>query len=289
MSGVRAATVLALWGAAFRAAAASPDEVLEELAGAGRSAGIRASDAATAARVDLPGPGQASAGSVALLDLLRRGGRPQLVLPVAGDVRGLPPRSPALVPGLDAGAAVVLPDERVVVVPSEGHWRVFALDREGHAPAPPTPASAGAPTLFEAERDLDAAIRTATTQLTRLDVARDAAGVRARIADAMRAGAVDVPHGSGPSHRHGSTLLAKVVSLEALLEVAADHQTTAATRHQLATWDDALRPLASAVRFGRLAAVNELVDVLSPVRRTTAAHPDRQRVVADRERGDRAD
>lgn len=283
MSGVRAATVLALWGAAFRASAASPDEVLGQLAGSGRTAGVRAADAVTAERVDLPGPGQASAGSVAVLDLLRRGGRPQLILPVAGDVRGLPPRSPALVPALDAEAAVVLPDERVVVVPVDGHWRVFALDRDGD-PTAAAPTPAGAPTLFEAERDLDSAIRTATLQLNRLDVARDAAGVRDRIADAMRAGAVDVPHGSGPSHRHGSMLLAKVVSLEALLEAAAQHQTTASTRHQLATLDDALRPLASAVRFGRLAAVTELVDVLS-LAQQTAGPP----LAADTERGDRAD
>ncbi len=263
MSGVRAATVLALWGAAYRAAAAAPDEVLDEIAGAGRTAGVRAADAATADRTGLPGPGEAGAGTVALLDLLRRGGRPQLVLPVAGDVRGLPPRSPALVPALDAGAAVVLADQQVAVVPDDGHWRVFGLDRADAVAEPAVQPPSGSPSLFEAERDLDAAIRSATLQLTRLDVARDADGVRERIADSMRAGAVSVPRGSGPSHRHGSMLLAKVVSLEALLHVAADHQTAAATRHQLATLDDALRPLASAVRFGRLAAVNELIGVLS--------------------------
>jgi hypothetical protein len=263
MSGLRAATVLALWGAAFRAAAATPDEVLSEISGTGRTAGVRAADAATAARMGLPGPGEAGAGTVALLDLLRRGGRPQLLLPVAGDVRGLPPRSPALVPALDAGAAVVLADQQVAVVPGEGHWRVYPVHRDERAPEPSTPPPSGSPTLFEAERDLDAAIRTATLQLTRLDVARDAQGVRDRIADLMRAGAVSVPRGTGPAHRHGSMLLAKVVSLEALLQVAAAHQTAAATRHQLASLDDALRPLASAVRFGRLAAVNELIEVLS--------------------------
>lgn len=283
MSGVRAATVLALWGAAYRAAAVPPDTVLAELASAGRSAGVRAADTATADRVDLPGPGQASTGTVSLLDLLRRGGRPQLILPVAGDVRGLPPKSPALVPALDAGAAVVLPCERVVVVPVESHWRVYPRDDGVEVPAVPDPV--GAPTLFDAERDLDAAIRTATSRLTRLDVARDAAGVRDRIADEMRALAVDVPPGSGPGHRHGSMLLAKVASLEALLRVAADHRTTATTRHELGSLDDALRPLASAVRFGRLAAVNELVDVLSL--NQSAAPVGRDRLRADQERGDR--
>jgi hypothetical protein len=277
MSGVRAATVLALWGAAFRTGTAAPDEVLAEIAGTGRTAGVRAADAVTAERTGLPGPGEAGTGTVALLDLLRRGGRPQLVLPVAGDVRGLPPRSPALVPALDAGAAVVLAERQVVVIPDDGHWRVFPVDRPGAPAEPAVAAPSGAPTLFEAERDLDAAIRTATLQLTRLDVARDAEGVRDRIADEMRAGAVSVPRGSGPSHRHGSMLLAKVVSLEALLHVAGGHQTSAATRHQLASLDDALRPLASAVRFGRLAAVNELVDVLGAARPVETAPPVRGR------------
>ena len=285
MPGVRAATVLALWGAAYRCGAASPDEVLEQLAGAGRSAGVRAADSATADRVGLPGPGEANTGSIALLELLRRGGTPRLVLPVAGDVRGLPPSSPALLPALDAGAAVVLPSQRIAVSPSEGHWRVFGVLKDASNPLPAAPEP---PKLFDAERDLDAAIRAATAQLVRLDVARGADGVREKIAHEMRQAAITVPSGWSRAQRHGARLLAKVVSLEALLQVAAAHDTAAVTRHQLASMDDALRPLAAAVRFGRLAAVAELVDDLTLACRPAADQAaDRRWAVAERDHGDR--
>ncbi len=93
--------------------------------GAGRTAGVRAADTATADRVDLPGPGEAGAGTVALLDLLRRGGRPQLMLPVAGDVRGLPPGRPHWCRPWTPAPRWSCPIEQVVVVPDEGHWRVY--------------------------------------------------------------------------------------------------------------------------------------------------------------------
>ncbi len=278
MSEVRAATVLALWGAAYRAGLAAPDTVLEHLSGAGRSAGVRAADTPSAQRAGLPGPGEASTGSMALLELLRRGGRPRLLLPIAGDVRGFPPGSPALVPALDAGAAVVLPLNHIAVVPADGHWRVFEL------PAGGLPAL---PTLFDAERDLDAAITAATGQLSRMNVARGANGARERIAELMQSGAVTVPTGTSKAHRHGSMLLAKVVSLEALLGVAAGHQTAAVSRYELASVDDALRPLADAVRAGRLAAVGELIDDIEASSVGTGPRDSSPtRVTAERDHGD---
>ncbi len=259
MSGIRAATLLAVWGAAHRSGVAGADQVLGQLASAGRTAGVRAADAGTAQRIDIPGPGQAGAGTIALLELTRRGGLPQLVLPVPGDLRGLPPQSPCLVAALDAAAAVLLPDLQIAVVPGEGHWRVFGAPGLVDL----VPKASGGPSLFEAEVELDRAIRDATARLTRLDVARESAEVRAKVAAAMRDGAVDLPSGSGRGHRHGSAMLAKVVSLEALLQVAGSHETAAVSRFELASVDDALRPLAHAVRMGRLAAVTELVAEIS--------------------------
>ena len=196
MSAVRAATALALWGAAHAGAGASPDEVLAALAASGPTAGVRAADATTADSTGLPGPGEASANSLALLRLFRAGGVPRLMLPVPGDVRGLPPRSAALVPALDAGAAVVLPAGRLAVIPENGHWRVFGLSE---TPAPlPEPAG-----LLDVERDLDAAIRQATARLTTLDVARGGQNARSRIATLMRDAAIPMPrrHVEGTSAR----------------------------------------------------------------------------------------
>jgi hypothetical protein len=255
MSAVRAATALALWGAAHAGGTASPDEVLSALAGCGPTAGVRAADPATAARTRLPGPGEASASAMALLQLFRTGGRPRLLLPVPGDVRGLPPRSAALVPALDAGAAVVLPRAPLAVIPENGHWRVFALTEPA---TPPTVTG----DLLDVERDLDAAIRQATARLTSLDVARGGQDARSRIAAHMRDAVTPMPPGSARGLRHASALLAKVISLEALLQVAAGQPTAAVSRYELAAVDDALRPLMAAVRAGRLAAVESAIDEL---------------------------
>lgn len=274
MSGIRAATVLAIWGAAYRSGAASPDETIARLAEAGRTAGVRAADAPTAARTGLPGPGEAGAGSLALLDLLRRGGRPNLVLPVAGDVRGLPPGGSVVVPALDAGGAVLLPLSRLAIVPGDGHWRVYSTDvngsRSGSGFTPPERTAQPAPhsrpemptgpiSLFDADYELDRAIRAAAAQLTALEVARSSASARSRIAALMLAEEVPVPCGTARLHRHASEMLAKVVSIEALLRVATDHNSAAVTRYELAAVDHALTPLAIAVRNGRLAAVAAMV------------------------------
>ena len=140
MSAVHAATALALWGAAHAGGTASPDEVLSALAGCGPTAGVRAADPTTAARTRLPGPGEASASAMALLQLFRTGGRPRLMLPVPGDVRGLPPRSAALVPALDAGAAVVLPAGTAGGDPGERSLAGVRAGRDAGAAAEPPPA-----------------------------------------------------------------------------------------------------------------------------------------------------
>lgn len=261
MSAIRAATILTVWGAGFRAGTVSADELLSQLSDTGFTAGVRADNPDVADRTGLPGPGSAGSGSIGLLSLLREGGAPALVLPVAGDLRGLPPGSAALVPALDAGAAVILPDSELVIVPSDGVWRVHgpsgsaagsplgpAVERTGtHRPH-----GEHAPSILEAELALDDAIRSATKRLMALDISRDSARVRDQIADRMRADTIPLPLGT---HRSASALLAKVVSLQALLAVAAHYETGAASRYELGAVDDALRPLAAAVRSGRLAAV----------------------------------
>jgi len=256
MSAIRAATVLALWGPAYAAGAVPPDEVISALAQTGFTAGVRAAEEVTAGRHRLPGPGSPGTGTLALLDLFRAGGQCTLVLPVAGDVRGLPPGHRSVVPALDAGAAVVLDSPGVAIVPVDGHWRVFDLG-PGEYPRPQ------AQTVHEAEWAIDRAIVSATARLRSLDIARDSATVRDDLARAMREAAHDSPRGMS---RRSSALLAKVISLEALLEIAGRHQTAAVSRYELGAIDDALRPLAEAVRQGRLAAVSSAAEERSAQR-----------------------
>jgi hypothetical protein len=115
-------------------------------------------------------------------------------------------------------------------------------------------------TLSEANGEIDAAMADATNTLSALDIARGSAQVREHVRRRMLAEAVDIPQGTPNA---ASALLAKVISLEALLAVAAGHETAAVTSRELAVVDDALRPLTTAVRAGRRAAVAAAVRTLS--------------------------
>src|SRR5690349_3936040 len=121
---VRAATTLALWAAAWQGGA-SPDDVLEAIGGADHRAGVRAATDEIARTTGLPGPGSPTAGSAALLPLLRNAGEAQLLLPYPGDLRGLPMSGELTITALDAGAAVTLTAADLAIVPVNGHWRVF--------------------------------------------------------------------------------------------------------------------------------------------------------------------
>ncbi len=274
---VRAATTLALWAAAWQGGA-SADDVLTAVDDAGHRAGVRAANREIAAATGLPAPGESSAGSAALLPMLRAGGPPELLLPRAGDMRGLPPAGPGtgsrggdadlVIAALDAGALVRLPALAVGLVPADGQWRAFACPT-GH---PPTD-------LRQAIEMLDLAIAGATHTLAGLDVARTSPQAREAIRLAMLDAAVDYPPGTPPA---ASALLARSISMQALLEVATGHETAAATSYQVAAVDDALRPLATAVAESRRAAVGAAVGVLRDPdasvrsRRASAAGP-RQR------------
>ena len=247
MSSVHAATTVAVWAAAWQAGC-SPDDVLGAIDGAGHRAGVRAASAEVAESTGLPGPGCPGAGSAALLPLLRDPAV-TLLLPTAGDLRGLPVRGAVVVPALDAGAVVSLPTTGLALVPQDGLWRVY-----------PCSGSHPALALREARTLLDQAVAAATATLVALDVARESAAVHDSIRSLMLAEAVEFPPGSP---RAASELLATVISLEAVLTVAGRHETGAVNSHQLAVVDDALRPLTMAVREGRRAAVAATVHELT--------------------------
>ena len=214
---VRAATTLALWSAAWQGGD-SPDDVLEAIDGADHRAGVRAATDEIAVMTGLPGPGSPTAGSAALLRLLRNAGEAQLLLPYPGDLRGLPISGELTVTALDAGAVVTLTGSSLAVVPVNGHWRVFANTARHPADG-----------LAQAHDRLDDEVARATRNLTTLDVARQATSI----------------------------------SLQALLTVADSHDTATVTSYQMAAVDDALRPLAIAIREARRAAVAAAVSKLS--------------------------
>ncbi|MGY1709712.1 hypothetical protein ACI8AC_09410 [Geodermatophilus sp. SYSU D00758] len=231
----------AAWATAWLAGRTSYDQALDAVG------------ADTAHRVTgLPG----STGAVPLgaaLTALRGLGehRFRLVLPVPGDVRGLP-RVPGLAElALAAGQAAV--GTRLAVVPEAVgpevlQWTVLPLD--GAPPAPPPVEG----TLRAASGALDLAVGDATRTLASLDLARWHPEVPALLAGMGSIGGDQLPQDADPLAR---SLLARARRLGAVLDLAlADAPGGAVTHRQAAARDEALRPLADAVREAVTAAYN---------------------------------
>ncbi|TFV56755.1 hypothetical protein E4P41_15290 [Geodermatophilus sp. DF01-2] len=234
----------AVWATAWLTGRTSYDDALDALVGdsAHRVAGLPCTDEA----VPL---GWA-------LSALRSAGerRFRLVLPVPGDVRGLP-RVPGLSElGLEAGQAAV--GERLALVPEAlgpeaVQWTAF--DLTGVPPVPPPVEG----TLRAVSGVLDLAVGDAARTLVELDLARWHPEVPALLAGLAEAAHVPgMPPGTDPL---AMTLLARAQRLAKVLDLAlTDAPGGAVTHRQAAARDDALRPLAEAVREAITAAFNNI-------------------------------
>ncbi|ABW11671.1 conserved hypothetical protein [Parafrankia sp. EAN1pec] len=187
------------------------------------------------------------------LGALRRAGaeRMRLVLPVPGDVSGLPGPPDVNRDALTAGEALVVigPTPPLVLVPTvivhgpavEGglesvHWRVL---RAGRVPPPP----AG---LRAADHELSVAIRQTTAALVDLDIASARPEVLALLRDR---GEPEPGPGLGPGYPpNAHALLARAERLAELLELAARDDGAAVTATEVSRRSAALRGLSAAVR-----------------------------------------
>jgi hypothetical protein len=252
-----------VWSAAWLAGSAAADDVLDALAPWSEAHDVVAADAASAAVTDLPTPDHAGTGLAALLVLARRRTAPtgpdaRLVMPTPGDVRGLPAPDALRVAAMDAGECAVLAGAGLAAVPApvaDGvlRWTVHVVDD-----VPP----AAHTTLSEAEHDLRGAVRDAADTLAGLDVARPRVGVREEIADSLRRR----PRASWPAGTPGRPLrvLQHADEVEAILVAASGDELGGAVSSAAAlARTDALRPLATAVRAARVAAVAETVRALT--------------------------
>jgi hypothetical protein len=253
--GHRSAT-LAAWAKAWRAGLVSFDEVLDELheVNPGEEHLVR----------DLEGAETPLAS--ALTAFSRVGPESvRLVLPAAGDPRGLPGPGPFSSAALVEGEGVVLggcglvpeapPEPGQDGVPLEAadrwdgtRWITYPL------PDPPLPGEALS--LAEADHDLTIALTESITALRTLDVARLPPEL-ARGLVALRgegSGGPTLPVGYGPRARRLSAKASTIAGVLAL--AAADPPGGAVTAGQSAARDAALRPLATAVRRARAAAIN---------------------------------
>jgi hypothetical protein len=241
----RAATFVA-WGNAFLAGAADPDSASEA---------VRGRDLAHLVH-GLPGLPEPATLPVAL-QVLRRDGATgfQLVLPVPGDLYGLPGPPAFNTTALAAGEAVLVKGVPVGLVPNVHDvgsgpatrvavdWQVLPVEDR------PSPL----PSLAEADRSLAASLREATEVLAGLDVARlddDAAEVLA----ALRGGAFDGPR-LPPGHpARADDVAVRARRLAAIVALARADDGAALTAGEAARRREALLPIDRAARQALSAA-----------------------------------
>jgi hypothetical protein len=251
-----------VWASAWLVGAAAPDDVLDALGPWADAHDVRAADAATAEATRLPPPGAPVSSVTFLLAALRRAA-PQapgrLVLPAPGDVRGLPGPGLFSREATAAGEGVLFADAGLGIVPTpiaDGvvRWTVYPVPDSG----PPPEFVA----LSQAERELRDEVRQSASVLTSLGVARHRPGVREEIAAALRAR----PASLWPAGMPGQALrvLQHADEVEAILAAASVDEPGGALSASAATARrEALRPIETAVRVARRAAVAEAVRVLA--------------------------
>jgi hypothetical protein len=232
----------AVWATAWLTGRASYDAALDALLGD------------TAHRVaGLPGTDEAVPLGWALTALRGLGERRlRLVLPVPGDTRGLPPVPALLALALESGQAAV--GERLALVPEQLGPEAVAWTAFDLTAAPPVPPPVEG-TLRAVSGELDLAVGDAARTLVSLDLARwnpEVPALLAGLARPVRAPGLPADH-----DQLALSVLGRAQRLAQVLDLAmADAPGAAVTHAQAAARDDALRPLAAAVRHATVAAYN---------------------------------
>lgn len=255
---------LAVWSSAWLHGNTASDDVLDALLAWGDDHDVVAADSETANTFELPVVGDRPGRPARLLATLRalRASSLRLVLPVAGDVRGL--GGTALVDtALRAGEAAIAPEIGYAVVPTpiaEGllRWTVLPC-----APGNITEHTG----LADAEHALTDAIRDSTGALQELDVAGERPDVHAELSARLRSSPrPDWPAGTP---QRALRVLQRADEIAAILALAdADDPGGAVSASAATHRAAALRPVSDAVRAARCAAINEMVRVF-------AAHSER--------------
>jgi hypothetical protein len=237
-----AAGRVAVWATAWLTGRTSYDAALDALLGD------------TAHRVvGLPGTDEAVPLGWALSALRGLGERRlRLVLPVPGDTRGVPAVPALVAQALESGQVAV--GDRVALVPEElgpeaVSWTAVDLSAAPRVP----PAVEG--NLRAVSGELDLAVGDAARTLAALDLARWNPEVPALLAGLARSTkAPGLPADHDPL---ALSVLGRAQRLSRVLDLAmADAPGAAVTHAQAAARDDALRPLATAVRHATVAAYN---------------------------------
>jgi hypothetical protein len=269
---------LSVWANAWLAGAAAPDDVLDALSQWAPKHSVTAYDAVAAGNTGLPWPDLSDSGTVSLLQTLRTAAGPpagapaiSVVLPVPGDVRGLPAGTQFQRDAITAGEAIVVaadPSPAVGLVPDFEYEDVDDAEFEAELSGLCWTAYSlkAAPIaehieLGEAEYALRSAVRSAADALGA--IRPEAGGVD--IAD-PRGLVEQVLESSGrhraPEHAPPRALrvLENAAHIDAIVTVSSGLMPIglqSSSEAQIA--NDALRPLAAVVRTARAAAVRAIL------------------------------
>jgi hypothetical protein len=272
---------LSLWANAWLAGAAAPDDVLDALSQWAPRHSVTAYDAVAAGSTGLPWPDMNHSGTMSLLQTLRTAagasaGAPAIsvVLPVPGDVRGLPAGTQFERDAVTACEAIVVdggPSSSVVgLVPdfeyddaegSEGSdepelsglgWTVYSL------PAVPIAEHLD---LGDAEYALRSAVRSAADALGAIRAEAgdiDIADPRKLVEQVLESsGRHRAPH-HAPSR--ALRVLENAAHIDAIVTVSSGLMPIGLqTSSEVQIANDALRPLTTVVRSARLAAVSAIL------------------------------
>ncbi|MBX9639561.1 MAG: hypothetical protein K2X97_07510 [Mycobacteriaceae bacterium] len=285
---------LSMWANAWLAGKAAPDDVLDALSLWAPRQSVAAYDAVAAGHTGLPWPDVNDAGTVCLLQTLRGAvsrsngslrGTINVVLPVAGDVRGLFAGTQFAADALAAGEAVIIshrdhPQTAIGLVPDFTYTDTEDSDEAGEPElcaltwmvySLPGSPSYDYHDLGGAEYELRSAVRSAADALSVMGLG-SSSGV-----DNPR-GLVEQLLESARQHRvpdHAPTRAVRVLEnaahVDAIIAVSAglsrlpDRMTAtpelvgaqSLSEGQIA--NDALRPLTAVVRSARMAAVNAIL------------------------------
>lgn len=245
-SGVDAG-VMAAWATAWLRGAVAADDVGSALG------------AVDTHRVRGLGGGDSEPLAAALIAWRHRGAAAvRLVLPVPGDVRGLPAADPVFTAVALAARQVVIGSDLALVPQTGGSGQLVTWAAYDVGPVPPDPL-----TVRQAEVELAEAMREAATVLATLELGAPGVATPGALRATRRAGEhVELPPGHpGPA----VALLAQARRLRAVLDLAIrDPRGAAVDRAGMAAREAALRPLITAVRRARLAACNAWAEPTRP-------------------------
>jgi hypothetical protein len=268
---------LSVWANAWLAGAAAPDDVLDALSEWVPRHSVTAYDSVAAGHTGLPWPDLTDAGAVSLLQTMRTAAGPPgdgpalgVLLPVPGDVRGLPAGTQFQRDAVAAGEAILVGREPSAVVGLVPDFEYDELEEESDFEPEPTALSwtvysvPGAPApeyldLGEAEYALRSAVRSAADALSAIRAAgSDVADPRGLVEQAMAATRGHRVPDHAPSR--AVRVLENAAHIDAIIAVSSGLIPIGLqTSSEVQIASDALRPLDGVVRSARMAAVTAIL------------------------------